>query len=71
MQGQDLPLESIFISDSESCMQLRQCKHGRPHANAANHGNSAELRTDLGSKCYFTSRKVALKMEYKLEKKKF
>lgn len=68
MQGQD-PQKSFRINlpDSESCMPLRQCKHGKPRVNTANHSNNAELRTDLGSKCYFTSRKV----EYKLKNQEF
>lgn len=49
---------------------MRQCKYGRLWTNPANRGNNAELRTDLGGKCYFTSRRVALKMEYKLGEKK-
>ncbi|XP_058689855.1 uncharacterized protein LOC131576857 [Poecile atricapillus] len=57
-------IKRVCRHPSKSCTQLRQCKNGRPRANSANHGNSA-CRGDLGSKCYFTSRKVALKMEYK------
>lgn len=51
------PLKITPISDRKFCMQLRQCRYGKPLANTANHCNNAELRIDLCSKCYFTSRK--------------